>query len=144
MDLYRWVPPCPPRTGVSFLFRSNLRLPREVLTFCVFKPATGTVTPPKGTAVSAVPSGMSTAAPPGVPEYNWRQCQNDAASMAHNNQQLTFDNPSGTGEFFSRKDLMKLTPGQISQLEIFQAVAWCWQIRCRDKSIHQLLRAPTL
>lgn len=57
---------------------------------------TTSVPPPPGTPIGTVPPGSrSSGAPPGVPFYNWRMCQNDLIGMRQNNQKIHFDQ-SGT------------------------------------------------
>lgn len=55
-----------------------------------------TLPPPPGTAYSTLaPSATDTGAvPAGIPEYNWRMCQNDLIRMGQNKVNLVFDAPN--------------------------------------------------
>jgi hypothetical protein len=60
--------------------------------------ATGTAPPPPGSPVKTLPNGQRVPEiPPGVPEYNFRMCQNDIIKMGQAKPPgtLTVENTAG-------------------------------------------------
>lgn len=74
-------------------------------------PAPTSVPPPPGTPVSTLAPGQSpaSAVPSGVPEYNWRMCQNDLVKMGQNKQSLVMDQPAGQAQSESLLTFVVLT-----------------------------------